>query len=168
MYGWGGDGCGKKGGEEAQAGHQNGLGSDEVDGLQRWGDVPPTAVEADQKYFVSEEAGFCGGGHLIGGLAARRSGCAPHHAPHATSGAERVRRPEKMPTIVEGRRCTGPDNEKKKRNPNSDLYLRVKVCHVNTGYLFSVVRSQSLGPAVPNLKFFQDFTLRPQTITRPA
>ena len=25
----------------------NGLGSDEVDGLQRWGDVPPTAVEAD-------------------------------------------------------------------------------------------------------------------------
>ena len=26
----------------------NGLGSDEVDGLQRWGDVPPTAVEADQ------------------------------------------------------------------------------------------------------------------------
>ena len=56
MYGWGGDGCGKKGGEEAQAGHQNGLGSDEVDGLQRWGDVPPTAVEANQKYFVSEEA----------------------------------------------------------------------------------------------------------------
>ena len=25
----------------------NGLGSDEVDRLQRWGDVPPTAVEAD-------------------------------------------------------------------------------------------------------------------------
>jgi len=25
----------------------NGLGSDGIDGLQRWGDVPPTAVEAD-------------------------------------------------------------------------------------------------------------------------
>ena len=25
----------------------NGLGSDGVDGLQRWGDVPQTAVEAD-------------------------------------------------------------------------------------------------------------------------
>ena len=27
----------------------NGLGSDESDGLQRWCDVPPTAVEADQE-----------------------------------------------------------------------------------------------------------------------
>ena len=34
----------------------NGLGSDGVDGLQRWGDVPPTAVEADlSEVFLLED-----------------------------------------------------------------------------------------------------------------